>query len=92
VERKHDNKGKVKQLPRQPEQPPERQARMLRRRERQGNVDIEKHEVDVEIRQEAANMEGKQGEGRVKQLPKRPEQPEPPQAGHSRVLRKRERR
>ena len=78
-------------MPKQHEQP---QTRVLRKRERQGNVDIERHEAveGVDIRPEAANMEGKQREGRVKQVPKRPEQPEPPQAEHSRVLRKRERR
>lgn len=79
---KERKRGKAKQLPKQPEQPQERQTRVLRRRERQGNVDVEggRPEVDTERK--------KRG-GKAKQLPKQPEQPEPPQVGHSRVLRKR---
>ena len=95
MERKRDKKGKMKQLPKQHEPPQSRQTRVLRKRERQGNVDLERHKGEgVEIRLEAAGTERKQREGEAKQLskqPEQPEQPEPPQAGHSRVLRKRER-
>ena len=95
IERKHDKKGKAKQLPKKHEQPQVRQTRVIRKRERQGNVDLERHKGEgVEIRLEAAGTERKQREGEAKQLskqPEQPEQPEPPQAGHSRVLRKRER-
>src|SRR5947207_9749503 len=93
IERKHDKKGKAKQLPKKHEQPQERQTKVIRKRERQGNVDLKRHKSESDdIRPEAASMERKQREGEVKQLLKQPEQPELPQAGHSRVLRKRERR
>ena len=93
MERKSDKKDKVKQLPKQHEIPQSRQTRALRKRETQGNVDLERHKDEgVEIRPEAAGTERKQREGEAKQQSKQPEQPEPPQAGHSRVLRKRERR
>jgi hypothetical protein len=95
VERKHDKKGYTKQLP---EQPQTRQARVLRKCERQGNVDTERHNGEGgEVRQEAADTEMKQHKGKAKQLAKQPEKPEklekpePLQAGRSRVLRKRER-
>jgi hypothetical protein len=85
MERKRDKKDKAKQMPKKHEQP---QTRVLRKRERQGNADLEGHEgVDVEIGPEAAGTERKQREGEAKELPSGRAQ-----AGHSRVLRRRERR
>ena len=74
----------MEQLPKQPEQHQARQTRALRKCERQRNVNIKRLEGEgIEIRPEVADMERKQG---------KVEQPEQPQVGHSRVLRKRERR
>ncbi len=60
IEMKHDKKGKVKQLPKQHEQPQVRQTRVMRKRERQGDVDLKRHEGEGDnIRPEATSMERK---------------------------------